>query len=278
MAGFRVRNYEVHTHRIPQDMGLKIALIADLHGVCHGEGSGILLKAVRQGKPDLVVCAGDMITRRNMASLETARDLLTKLAGEYPVAAGSGNHETATLCPRPKDEGLEISGLMKAEYLRCEQALREKGVILLHNGQAELEIRGCPVEITGLELPLDYFKRGFPPPLSLADMTAMAGSPSETGLRLLIAHNPRYAPVYFEWGADLIFSGHYHGGVMRLGERVCLITPQLELFPEYGCGDFHKGEQHMFVSPGLGEHSMPFRIHNPRELVIITVNPAGNMR
>ena len=33
-------------------------------------------------------------------------------------------------------------------------------------------------------------------------------------------------------------------------------------------GHFRKGRKHMIVSAGLGEHTIPVRLHNPRELVI----------
>ena len=34
-------------------------------------------------------------------------------------------------------------------------------------------------------------------------------------------------------------------------------------------GDFHRGSQHMLVSAGAGEHTIPVRIHNPREVLIV---------
>ena len=73
---------------------------------------------------------------------------------------------------------------------------------------------------------------------------------------MLLAHNPKYGDVYFEWGADFIFSGHYHGGILRFNEHHGLTCPQYLLFPPYCCGDFHRQEQHMIVSAGLGEHTI----------------------
>ena len=85
---------------------------------------------------------------------------------------------------------------------------------------------------------------------------------------ILLAHNPKYADSYFEWGADVILSGHVHGGVMRLGEKA-VISPDIQLFPKYGYGKINRGNQTMIVSSGIGEHTIPFRIFNPRELVVI---------
>ena len=32
---------------------------------------------------------------------------------------------------------------------------------------------------------------------------------------ILMAHNPAYMDAYKKWGADLILSGHLHGGLVR---------------------------------------------------------------
>ena len=89
---------------------------------------------------------------------------------------------------------------------------------------------------------------------------------------------PKYGKTYFEWGADLILSGHYHGGVVRLSEHYGLSSPQYLFLPPFCCGDFHKGDQHMIVSAGLGEHTIPLRIHNPRELLVIDIKPSEKMK
>lgn len=70
-------------------------------------------------------------------------------------------------------------------------------------------------------------------------------------------------------------SGHYHGGVLRLSEHYGLACPQYLFLPPYCCGDFHKENKHMLVSAGLGEHTVPLRINNPRELIIAELIPEG---
>ena len=109
-------------------------------------------------------------------------------------------------------------------------------------------------------------------------MEELIGKPEDNGMQILLAHNPKYGKTYFEWGADLILSGHYHGGVVRLSEHYGLSSPQYLFLPPFCCGDFHKGDQHMIVSAGLGEHTIPLRIHNPRELLLIDIKPSEKMK
>ena len=94
--------------------------------------------------------------------------------------------------------------------------------------------------------------------------------------QILLAHNPDYFPAYAAWGADLVLSGHLHGGVIRLPLLGGVISPRLHLFPHYDGGKFTCGNSTMIVSRGLGMHTIPFRFNNPGELVDITIRKRKN--
>ena len=106
-----------------------------------------------------------------------------------------------------------------------------------------------------------------------SEMEELMGKPDPEAINILLAHNPKYGRTYFRWGADLILSGHYHGGVLRFSRHVGAISSQFIPFPKYCCGDFYKNGKCMIVSAGLGEHTVPLRIHNPRELIFIEMKP-----
>lgn len=89
----------------------------------------------------------------------------------------------------------------------------------------------------------------------------------------MIAHNPEYFPAYAEWGADLVLSGHVHGGLMRLPFLGGVIAPSMKLFPKYDGGVFEEHGSTMILSRGLGTHTLPIRIFNPGELVVIRLTP-----
>ena len=60
-------------------------------------------------------------------------------------------------------------------------------------------------------------------------------------------------------GADLILSGHLHGGVMRLPGIGGVITPQAFLFPKYS-GEMTKEGEQTIICPAvdLGTHQSIF--------------------
>ena len=87
--------------------------------------------------------------------------------------------------------------------------------------------------------------------------------------QILMAHNPEYFRTYRRWGADLVLSGHVHGGIVRLPFFGGVISPRVRLFPQYDGGHFTKENKDLIVSRGLGSHTIPFRLWNPGELVEI---------
>ena len=136
-----------------------------------------------------------------------------------------------------------------------------------------IEIKGEQVQITGLALPEEYYQKGKKIQLSVKTMNRLAGKASKERFHILLAHTPRYGDTYLDWGGDLILAGHYHGGMMRLPILGGVISPDFKLFPKYCRGDFHRQDRHLIVSAGLGEHTLPIRIFNPRELVLIHCVP-----
>ena len=260
MNRFRIKDYEIHTEKMNFPDKVCFAVLADLHGISYGKNNEELFKAVRRREPDVVLITGDMLVRSEPESMKPAAALLKRLVRRYPVYYALGNHEFQMLL-----------GEKKSIYLEYEKELKDSGVCFLHNQQDSMKIGGTKFFFHGLELPLIYYRKPRSPKLKTSEIQHLLGTPKESGFHILLAHNPKYGKAYFNWGADLILSGHYHGGVVRVTEHVGLTSPQYLFLPPYCCGDFHRGDRHMIVSAGLGEHTIPVRIHNPRELLFVTV-------
>ena len=262
METFRTVTYEVHNPKIRNNV--RFAVLADLHGNCFGENNGVLLEKIREYAPDAILLAGDMVVRMEPSTLETAGKLLCTLAKNFPIFYAMGNHET-----KMKAEG----HIYRNEYLEYQEELKQKGICFLANEKVKISLSGNPFVISALELPLEYYHKPFSPELTSEKMEELIGKPDPGAVNILLAHNPKYGKTYFNWGADLILSGHYHGGVMRLSRHVGVLSSQFIPFPKYCCGDFYKNGKCMIVSAGLGEHTVPLRIHNPRELIFIEMKP-----
>ena len=101
---FVVRHYFLRDQRIKKPV--KAVVLADLHNKRYGKENERLLQAIDEIRPDMILIAGDILTAKPKASLETAVDLLTKLAGKYPIYYGNGNHEHTIL----EESGICIYG------------------------------------------------------------------------------------------------------------------------------------------------------------------------
>lgn len=262
MEKFQTVTYEIHNPKIKNRVSF--AVLADLHGNEFGKENQQILEEIEKYAPDAILIAGDMVVRMEPATLGTAGKLLGTLAQRYPVFYGMGNHETRM---KAKEH------IYRNEYLEYEKTLRQQGIQVLANEKKPVSLAGNSFMINGLELPLEYYHKPFSPKLSGEKMEELMGKAASDTINILLAHNPKYGKTYFNWGADLILSGHYHGGVLRFSRHVGAISSQFIPFPRYCCGDFYQGHQCMVVSAGLGEHTVPIRIHNPRELVFIDMKP-----
>ena len=66
-----------------------------------------------------------------------------------------------------------------------------------------------------------------------------------------------------------MLSGHVHGGIIRLPFLGGVISPALILFPKYDGGKYDIADKTLILSRGLGTHSIPVRMFNPGEMVLI---------
>ena len=260
---FVVRHYSLRDQRIKKPV--KAVVLADLHNKRYGKENECLLQAIDEIRPDMILIAGDILTAKPKASLETAVDLLTKLAGKYPIYYGNGNHEHRLKLY------LENYGDMAERY---EETLQKIGIRRLVNEHTVLEESG--ICIYGSEIDKLYYKRFGIQPMDPEYLKSLLGQPSAEKYTILIAHNPDYFPKYADWGADLVLAGHVHGGMVRVpiwGKGV--VSPNVRLFPKYDGGEFTLGKTRMLLSRGLGMHTIPIRLFNPGEVLEVDLLPVG---
>lgn len=239
-------------------------LLSDLHNKSFGKQNDRLLQAIEEEKPDAILIAGDMYTSSAREDNGEIAVFVQKLAERYPVYYGNGNHEQKTrLFPETFGD----------KYETFAEKICRAGVHLLVNDK--LYLPDYNMEIYGLEIGREYYHKPKKKPMRADYMEQMLGKVDESRYNLLIAHNPEYFDNYAAWGADLTVSGHIHGGLMRLPVLGGVISPRLCLFPYYDGGRFTEGGREMILSRGLGTHTLPIRIFNPGELVVVHLKPAG---
>ena len=227
---FRTRTYEIHTDKLKNGHKVRFAFLTDLHGLIYGNNHQELYDAVLKHDPAAVLVAGDMIVNRKTETLQAAAVLLSRLSEKIPVFYTLGNHEYKML----------LNPEVRQEYLNYERLLTSAGVCFLHNERISSNFCGTDFIFHGLELPIEYYHKPNSPKLSLTELEELLGTPFMSGIHILLAHNPKYGNTYLSWGADLVLSGHYHGGILRFGENHGLTCPQYLLLEDsvYSKPDF----------------------------------------
>ena len=272
---FRVTHYTIESQKFKGfSRDLNLIFLSDLHNRVYGEKNEPLLQAIRNEKPDLILIGGDMLVGKEDASYDIALDFTSQLPQIAPVLYATGNHEQRM---REKPE------IYQAAYADYRQQLKDRGVLFLENGSCRIEAGTVLLEISGVELPSASYKKLKKLPIRASDIAEYLHKDSvsvteDSVYRILLAHNPAYMNAYKGWGADLILSGHLHGGVMRLPGIGGVITPQAFLFPKYSGEMTKEGEQTIIVSRGLGTHTINIRLFNQPEVVSICLKRSENKK
>lgn len=260
---FVIRNYEIKTGKVNKPY--RFVVLSDLHNKQFGKNNKNLLKAIIKVNPHAVFIAGDMITAKTGKDMTATLEFLQNLGKILPVYYGQGNHEYR----------LELYKETYGEMLSTLQnGLKKAGIEQMKNTHVNLPDFG--ISIYGLEIERKYYKRFQKLPMEDSYINKLLGSPDQHNFSILIAHNPEYFEEYVKWGADLVLSGHVHGGLMRFPFLGGVISPAIRIFPKYDGGIFKKDGKLMILSRGLGTHTLPIRIFNPGELIVVNLSPSKN--
>lgn len=260
---FKITHYNIQTPKLKNVRKRKIIMLSDLHNCSYGQQNEKLIDAIKDENPDLILIAGDMLVGKEGTSTETAKKLMEKLSEICVTYYANGNHE------QRMKENPEKYGQIYCEY---KEELINSGVHFLENEKVELIWEGNDVEIHGIEIPSECYKKFQKVSMPSGYMEKTLGKADTSKYQILIAHNPIFIQSYLEWGADLVVSGHLHGGVVRVPFWRGIITPQGGLFPKYSGEMTKEGDACVVVSKGIGIHTIPIRFLNPAEVVVLHVS------
>ena len=240
--------------KIPEEFnGYRIVHISDLHNKLFGKAQERLLEKIRAVSPDIIVITGDLIDRRKF-DLETAMVFVRGAVKIAPVYYVSGNHEA-----------------WSGAYSNISQALKSSGVHVLDDTKTTLVKGKGKIEILGLSDP-DFLRYSYLDGTNTSKLKEHLERLSDDAIfQILLCHRPELFDIYVRENLDLIFSGHAHGGQVRIPFVGGLVAPDQGLFPKYTAGAYTKNQSTLIVSRGLGNSIIPIRIFNRPEIVAVTL-------
>ncbi|MBE5950257.1 MAG: hypothetical protein E7260_01540 [Lachnospiraceae bacterium] len=246
------KSTDVECHKLKPDECLKLCLITDLHN--NKKNLKQISEKVLAFSPDFILLPGDL-TDKNNRKQTNAIAFLEMLASVAPTFYSLGNHEERI---RQKDSG---------SWQKYVNRL-PKGVYLLDNEAITENVHGLEVCLLGISLPEVFYKKG---KLwnQISDLPTFKSNDGD--VRILLAHHPEYAPWYGIYQPDLVVSGHLHGGLLRLPFVGGLVSPRF-CIPKQDAGAYLYPYGTLFISRGLGSHTIPLRFFNRVELNFITLH------
>lgn len=257
-------HYDIKTDKLGLEWnGFKAVFLSDLHDNSFGMKNEELLAAIEKEQPDIVVIGGDMLVVKEWAAphFDMLANLYKKLVKRYPVYYAFGNHEQ-----RMKEEPLTYPGWWQSYW----KVLKDSDMHVLVNKSEEIIKNGTAMRISGITLPRECYRKGRIPSLSAGYIDKKIGKASDKNFELLLAHTPTFAKTYADWGADLVLSGHFHGGTIRIPGLGGVMTPQMQFFSPLARGNVTQKNTNIIVSGGLGTHSINVRLNNLPQLVVLT--------
>lgn len=219
----RVTEHEVQIKDLdPRHDGVRVAQLSDIHVGNMTPASHVraAVDAANSAEPDLVMLTGDYVCwRRHEAEL--VREQLAGLRARR-VLAVLGNHDYFTW-------GAGVSS-----------ALTSNGYDVLKNQTTIQDLNGAPLAIVGVDDPVTRHD----------DLDAAFKGAPQKATRLVLCHAPDRAPRLAERGADLVLSGHTHGGQIYVKGITDRIMKKIGL--QYRRGFFDVGDTTLYVTPGVG--------------------------
>ncbi len=257
-SDIEITNIELGSTKLPDTFdGFRIVQISDVHDACFGKNQSRLLALLRETYPDIIVITGDLVNHdtRRYDNIET----LARGACEIcPVYFAAGNHEISS------GRLDELSELLTA----C-------GVTVLDDSAATITRGGEYINIIGMtDVSVNYenFSRGKSEAIFAAKLTKLCCS--DNSFKIVLSHRPDLVSIYQGSSADIVFSGHAHGGQFRLPFIGGLYAPNQGIFPEYTSGLYSIGQTSLVVNRGLGPSVLPIRINNKPEITAVTLRCA----
>ena len=258
-----ITNYTISNEKIPQEFNdFKILQLSDFHSSGYKDTTEIIISKVKEINPDIIVMTGDMVSWE-VKDIEELEKLINSLANLYPIYYINGNHEQLAEIVRTK------------KYQNLLDELKSLDITFLRDNYVEITKDGQSINLYEIDIPLDNATGLYASRWQLESDYVETTLPQvdSSKFNILLAHNPLFIKQYNKWGADLVLSGHMHGGIIRIPIiGVGILSPERGLFPRYDAGKFKRGDTTMIVNRGIGTSSIGLRIFNNPEISIITLN------
>ena len=247
---FTVSFYPIRCEKVSGN--IRVIELADLHNKQFGKNNSKLVEKIRMLCPDMIVYAGDMMTYKD-DDYSVLFDLSDQLCEIAPIYACYGNNELDQFLFRDKT---------------FTEQLTAHGVCLLSNEAKDVEVGSSVVQLVAVSDDVKQFD------IETNNAKKFLEALEPTGnCRICLTHYPElFKSKLLNRGIDIAFTGHAHGGLIRIPHIGGLYSTGEGFLPDFTAGvvEADDGTQ-VVVSRGLGNSGFIPRINNQPELVVADI-------
>ena len=250
-----ISEHTIKNEKIPKVFNdFKIIQISDFHNTKNKLLTDQIVIRLLKEKPDAIFITGDFVDA-NTPDIEASVNFLKQIKDIAPIYYIPGNHE---------------GHLIETEYLTLKNNLLANDVFVLENELITIKRDGEQINIIGVLDPI----------FSNATQSNKAQKMrininkieyDDDLFTILLSHRPELINVYSDYDIDLVFSGHAHGGQIRVPFVGGLYAPGQGKLPKLTSGIHKDDDTTMVISRGIGNSTFPFRINNHPEIVIVNL-------
>lgn len=246
---FKVNKVQFQTKKVSPGSRISILQLTDIHNKKFRDKNKKLIQMVNNVNADIVVLTGDLISRSTIDFSNVYSLIEAIMKSNQNVFYVTGNHELG-------NDHVEL-------FLT---GLENRGVTILSNLNIQLTIGNTVMNLVGIDnASTDHEDLGL----------AFEGV-DEGNYTILLSHSPNVVTKYNAIPADLILSGHTHGGQVRLPLIGAVVGPDNSFFPKLDKGIFEiKSGQYLYIDSGLGTTGYPVRFLNQSQISLIEVKGEG---
>ncbi|MCP3977341.1 MAG: hypothetical protein GY720_22860 [bacterium] len=232
----------LHRYRLPcskwRDAPLRIVHLSDLHvhPTLPLEYFQEVVSLAEQSEPDLALFTGDFIT--TVAALPELAKVLRPIA-RLQTYAVLGNHD------------------YWADPDAVRKVILESGLCLLSDETVALSSGSSKIAITGYDHPWGTKEKSI-------------GPRRDDVLHVVLSHTPDNIYRISASSPDVVFSGHYHAGQIRIPYIGPIVVPSV-YGRRFDHGHFVVNDTHLFVASGIGAASPPVRIYCQPDIFVVDV-------
>lgn len=254
---FRVEERELLLPGWPRELdGLRVVHLSDIHvgGAMTRERLRRVAELTNAARPDLVAHTGDFLIHASGDFDRPLYEALARIRAPLGQWACLGNHDYD-------------------DPDRFVRRLADAGVVTLRNRRTTIDAGGPSFDLAGLEFAFGPASRGATYQRIVAHWGPRDGAP-----RLLLNHDPSAFAALPDAAADLVLSGHTHGGHVgvQLGRSRAVTVVGLVGIPDQGL--FARDDMRLFVTRCVGFYGYPMRVGIPPEIAVLVLRAPGAAR